>query len=530
MLLGGPIQFIQQVKDLRVVVPAVVPVGHGGLNGVAEEPAVEGPGRVAHVGAEVVDGHVKGTAGQLVPVPAEVREVWLEVDPHRLSARRHDPDGLHPVRPPEGHHDLQFNLGAVGGLAPAVPVHILVAGLVQNPLGLVGVVGEAQFVHHRLIHVLLPDGQEAGGVGLLDDVAVDLGHDFVHVDDIGHRPTEGRVVHRLLGGVHEQEGGVGGEHIWRIVVPGLHAVAALHQGGDARQEVVAQVHLTLEEQAEGHVIAGVDDVHNVLGCHRAAQQFRGPPVVVPLPDHAVLGVGLVDVGAGAHRGQVRAVDDLLLRPPLPGVLGDDGDRVQQVPPLLVADFLKGEADRIVVYRLHLLHPPRLGIPEAGIVDARQFAQFKGVDDIGSGEGLAVLPLDALAEFHLVDLVAHKLAALRQPGDVLVLQGVKEEEGLVAEADHPHGVGAQLERVPRGRRTPLLPAGVEGLVARIDHRRGRGGRSDDDGDGLLDRDRLDHGHRLRRTGRQQEAPHNEGAQKHEHQFPGHLSPPVFGNSG
>jgi hypothetical protein len=74
----------------------------------------------------------------------------------------------------------------------------------------------------------------------------------------------------------------------------------------------------------------------------------------------------------------------------------------------VADFLEGEADRIVIHRLHLLHP----VPQPCVVYARQFAQFKGVDNIGGGEGLAILPLDALAEFHLVDLVAHEPAALR----------------------------------------------------------------------------------------------------------------------
>ena len=66
-----------------------------------------------------------------------------------------------------------------------------------------------------------------------------------------------------------------------------------------------------------------------------------------------------------------------------------------------------------------------------------------------------------------------LRALREPGLERVGQRVEQEERLVLEPDHAHR-GVRVERVPRGRRTPLLAGRVERLVPRIrlDRRLGR----------------------------------------------------------
>src|SRR4029453_3855778 len=252
--------------------------------------------------------------------------------------------------------EVELDLGSARPLDETVAVGVLVAGVGQQRPRLGRVVAEAELVDDRLVDVPVPGREQAGGAGGLDDLAVDAGDDLVDVDGVGQRLAEGRVVHRLPGGVQHQPGGVGRQHVGRLGEVGLDLVAALDQGGDPGQEVVGQVDAALEDQPEGGVVVGVDDVHDVPGLGVGAGRGPAPPLVVLHPDHPVLAVGLVQIGAAADRLLVGAGGDVLLRAALPQVLGHDRPVVQVVAPLLVQGLGEGEAAGPLVGCFGLLQP------------------------------------------------------------------------------------------------------------------------------------------------------------------------------
>ena len=59
------------------------------------------------------------------------------------------------------------------------------------------------------------------------------------------------------------------------------------------------------------------------------------------------------------------------------------------------------------------------VPDVAVGDDRVLAQLDGVDDVVGGERLAVGPGDALTELDGVLVIRGPLAALGEPGDVLV---------------------------------------------------------------------------------------------------------------
>src|SRR5690606_36542265 len=103
--------------------------------------------------------------------------------------------------------------------------------------------------------------------------------------------------------------------------------------------------------------------------------------------------------------------------------------------------------------------------QVGVRDGVELAQVEGELDVLGGEGLTVVPGDALAEGDHELVVGHPLAALGEPRLKLYRVGVEQEQGLVDETHGPGRVAAGGERVPVRVGAPLRTGGEQGLFAR-----------------------------------------------------------------
>ncbi len=310
-----------------------------------------------------------------------------------------------------------------------------------------------------LVDVAVPGRQEAGGVGLGDHAAVHGVDDLAGADGDGHRAPEGRVVERLDGGVGDEHGRVRRQHVGRAVEVGGERRLALHEVGDAGQEVVRQVDVALHQHVEGDLVAGVDDVDDVGRLDLQVEVLGGPPVVALDPGDAVLGRAVDGVGAGDDRVLVGAGEDLLLGVLGEDVLGHDDVGVQEVVPLLVPRLGEVDPEGQVVDDLDRFDP----VPDVVVRDGLDLAEVERVLDVLGGHLLAVAPGDAAAELALVDQVGGPGAGLGQPRGERGLVGVEQEEGLVAEAVEAGDLPG-VDRVPVPGRLPRRAGGVEGLVA------------------------------------------------------------------
>src|SRR5690606_39041336 len=148
---------------------------------------------------------------------------------------------------------------------------------------------------------------------------------------------------------------------------------------------VAQVYAALQNHTHSHVVAAVDDVHDVPGLRVEAERLSGPPAIALHPDGAALIVGLVVVRARAERILVDAGGNVLYRHAAPDVFGDNGNRVEEIGPLLVEGLAEVEGQVGVVYGLYTLQP----VPHGAVENGRFLGEIKGELHVFRGERLAI---------------------------------------------------------------------------------------------------------------------------------------------
>ncbi len=246
-----------------------------------------------------------------------------------------------------------------------------------------------------------------------------------------------------------------GEHVRRLRVVGRDLAADLLV--DAREEVVAQVDVVLQEVLQRGGVRGVVDVDDVLHRHPHAERLGRPPAGAPVPLQR-----LRRAGAGAVLERARA-DQLVGSSALPVVISrgavarpdvprDDRDRVHVVVPVLVVRrALEVEAHDVALRR-------DAWRPVFHIVACSEPSSLPGLErelHVRGGEGLAVVPGHAPAERDDVAL-ALPAAVRGEPRDELVLERVVAEKRLVEQPEDagrvagPERVEA-VERPPRGAR-------------------------------------------------------------------------------
>ena len=337
------------------------------------------------------------------------------------------------------------SLFALGVLAHPVAVGVAVARVLEDLLGLLGVVG----VLLVLGDLVVPDAlhrRDQRGAGRRE--AAHRG-----VDD---RLLVDRVVHGLADGDVEQERVALG----RLVVPAVEAELdeadgrrLRHRGAGPALEVLVVAGRPVDDRLE---VAGLvvldhrvhvlrEDVPELVELRRSAELLRVVRVGHEL-DPLVLLHLVEDERARAHERDVLVVLEVVVGDVLPDVLGQDRDVERQHAGVRL---LAGDDEGRVVGRLDLLDADEvLDVgPVLGVEDA-----VVGVGDVVRRQWLAVAPLHALTDGEGPDLAVGGGRPLAgEVGGRLVVLVVPGEE-VVAEA----------ERVPRG----AAPVGerVEAVVA------------------------------------------------------------------
>ncbi len=90
---------------------------------------------------QAVDRRIEGAVDEVAGPDGFLRRFDLGVDADRLHAFDGEVDGIDPVGPGAGDDDREGDLGTVGIVAETVAVLVLVARLVEQGLGGVGIIG-----------------------------------------------------------------------------------------------------------------------------------------------------------------------------------------------------------------------------------------------------------------------------------------------------------------------------------------------------------------------------------------------------
>ena len=415
LLLGGVLcALVKQAHDLVVVVPALV--GGGGAPGVGEGAGVGAPGAAggAHIPLQVLV-QILRTDGPLVLLD-------IQLDAHGVQVLGHQGGDVGGAEDGGGE-------AAVGQLEAVAVRAAGIAGVVQDLVGLVHVIAGVR-------HVPVDRPLHLGGVPVVAGIHV------AQVEDI----RDALVVNGPADGLaHPHVADIGaGRLLAHVELGPLDDVGALALHGDAvrRGQPVG-----LREGGRGRHPAGLAGLHgghgggligNEVIDHAVQVGAVAVVVLVGLQLAVAAQLGLNELErAGAHRGLVGGVGEGIR--PLVDVGGQD------VGTLIVADALhKGAAGvghvedhRVVVRGLHGVNHLHIAVGVC-LVAVLQDA-VKGPLDILGGEGLSVVPLDALPQ---VEGVGHQivgdvpgLGQIRIDGLGVLVPGAELGEDVVADIDH-----------------------------------------------------------------------------------------------
>ena len=340
-------------------------------------------------------------------------------------------------------------------------------------------------------------GRQASRVRDQRATRVHLAHDRRPVEGVGQRPAKVDVVHRRSRRVGHERRATGREHVGRAGVVGPKVVPADPSGADqvryAGQEAVAPIEVAgqqlgqLRAPCRGHEVNEVPELD-------VQPKLRPPPVGVDLVGDLARAVVVEQHGPGAHRVGVGA-DDLVGR----RQLRPDPHRQHRLgPQVLLPSGIRGWAHEMDGDPATFGHRPRAGqvLPEVAVRGRGvRLGQVDRKGDVCAREGATVVPLHAAAHVERIGRRAGPPTRRREPGDVLLMYGVVEEERLVQEAHRPGcvagdpmlrhlaaAIGALGGGARRGRREGIArpaahvqwvedgrgrvhrPRGVKGLVA------------------------------------------------------------------
>src|SRR5699024_407233 len=128
-------------------------------------------------------------------------------------------------------------------------------------------------------------------------------------------------------------------------------------------------------------VGGVAEVHDVARLHLQVEVLGAPPVVVAFPDHPVVVVRLVDVGAGDDGVTVGVVGHLGLVEVGPQVVGNDAVSVEPVHPFLRTVLREGHGHRVFVGGFDAVDE----VPQVAVGNRVELAEFEGGDHVVGDE-------------------------------------------------------------------------------------------------------------------------------------------------